>query len=387
MNVLENKITFPEWKLMENGISSEQLSIVADFIQSGEKLTYGKNIKKFEKAWSKWQGCKYSVFVNSGSSANLLAVNAIQPYHKKSLWVSQACTWSTTISPIILRGDSLQLCDVNLENFGPDLENLELIFKTQSPQYLFLVHLLGFNCYSNELQELCDRYNVEILEDCCEAHGASYNNKKVGNFGKISTFSFYYGHHMTTIEGGMVCTNDESLYERLLLLRSHGLMRELPSTMQEKYKDLEVDENFTFLLPGFNVRSTEINAVLGLEQLKDLDARIKIRNDNFNQFCDLIDKSKYECSFDMEGISNFCFPILRKDGNMNDIKKILKENNIHVRPIIAGNLYEHPFIKNVNMKRYDKNCSYINDCGLYVGNNHMINSVMVKGLCKMLEGI
>ena len=376
---------FDVWKLMDEAIPQEHLERMSDFILSGEKLTYGENIKKFEEAWSKWQDCKYSVFCNSGSSANFLAVNAVEPDHGKALWVSQACTWSTTVSPIMLKNDNLQLCDVSLFNFGPDLKCLEEIFKTQSPKYLFLVHLLGFNCFSDKLKELCDKYDVTILEDCCEAHGANYYGKKVGNFGKVSTFSFYYGHHMTTVEGGMVCTNDEEIYKRLLLLRSHGLMRELPESMQDP--DQMVDPNFTFLIPGFNMRSTEINAILGLEQIKDLSARIDIRNENYYRFCDYLDHKKYENNFSQSGMSNFCFPIIRKDGNIDKVKEVLLAHDIHIRPIIAGSLYEHPFMKTVNMKKYDKTSSYIHNNGIYVGNNHTINTDMVDYLTDLLNAI
>jgi len=378
---------FDEWKLMDEAIPQDHLEEMSNFILSGNKLTYGENIKRFENAWSNWQGCKYSVFCNSGSSANFLAVNAVEPDHGKALWVSSACTWSTTVSPIMLKNDHLQLCDVNLNNFAPDLNVLEEIFRNKSPKYLFLVHLLGFNCYSEELQQLCDMYGVTILEDCCEAHGANYKGTKVGNFGKTSSFSFYYGHHMTTIEGGMVCTNDESIYKRLLLLRSHGLMRELPQEMQQEHLEEMVDPNFTFLIPGFNMRSTEINAILGMKQIEDLDSRIEIRNENYFRFCDRLDGNKYENNFDRTGMSNFCFPVIRKDGRISEVKKTLLENKIHIRPIIAGSLYEHPFMKSVNMKRYDKNSSYIHNNGIYVGNNHTINNDMVDYLTDTLNAI
>jgi len=379
--------SFDVWKLMDEAIPNEHLKKMSDFIMSGSKLTYGENIKKFEKMWSEWQGCKYSVFCNSGSSANFLAVNALEEGHGSALWVSQACTWSTTVSPILLRGDNLQLCDVNLQNFGPDLDNLEHIFKTQKPKYLILVHLLGFDCYSEELKRLCENYDVRIMEDCCEAHGANHNGVKVGNFGDVSTFSFYYGHHMTTIEGGMVCTDDEEVYERLLLLRSHGLLRELPESNQKKYKDQEVDPSFTFMIPGFNMRSTELNAILGMEQIKDLDEKIAIRNKNFSTFISRLNPEKYITDFDYEGCSNFCFPIIRKDDRVSEVKSKLIYNNIHIRPIIAGSLYEHPFMKNVNMFQYDTNSNYIHHNGLYVGNNHKVNEDMVLDLVTLLDEV
>ena len=379
-----------KYPLAKETINEEDIDALCDWLKSYPRLTKGALTPQGERKWADFIGTRHAVFNNSGSSANLLmiytAIAAGRIKNKKI--VVPSVGWVTTLAPAIQFGLEPIMVEADEKTFGIDLDELEKVCEEHNPDAVIFVQVLGVPHHRERLLQLKEKYGFTLLEDACAALGASYGDGSMGGTGgDMASFSFYFGHQLSTIEGGMVCTNDESLYERLLLLRSHGLMRELPTTMQEKYKDLEVDENFTFLLPGFNVRSTEINAVLGLEQLKDLDTRIKIRNDNFNQFCDLIDKSKYECSFDMEGISNFCFPILRKDGNMNDIKKLLKENNIHVRPIIAGNLYEHPFIKNVNMKRYDNHCSYINDCGLYVGNNHMINSVMIKRLCEMLEGI
>ena len=197
------------WKLMtDNAIDSNERRKLSSFVRWSSRLTQGKMVKQFEKAWSKWLGCKYSVFVNSGSSANLLIVRALSG--KEDTWVAQSCTWSTAVSPI-MQLSNLQLCDIDLRNFGPDLKNLEHIFKTKKPKFIHLTHLLGFPAITHELLDLCAKYAVTIVEDCCESHGAHFNNKKVGTHGIASSFSFYYGHHMTTIEGGMVCTDDKDL--------------------------------------------------------------------------------------------------------------------------------------------------------------------------------
>lgn len=373
------------WNLMtDDAITQEERNVLGDFVCNSSRITQGKVVREFEQAWSEWLGCKYSVFVNSGSSANLLITRALSTNRFKTQWVSQACTWSTAVSPII-QFSNLQLCDVDLRNFGPDLENLEYIFKTQNPNYLLLTHLLGFPALSDELFELCSKYKVNIVEDCCESHGAEFKGKKVGTHGIASSFSFYYGHHMTTIEGGMICTDDEDLYHEMLLLRSHGLLRELPKKEQEKRKSDKVDPLFTFLRDGFNVRNTDLHAKLGLMQLPHLDESITHRNENFNTFMENIDSDLYRTDYITEGCSNFAFPIFTKKDNLQKIKDRLREIGVEYRPCIAGNLYEHPFMDSVNQFRFDKNANLIHQNCIYVGNHKDVTPEMVETLCHELN--
>tara|TARA_R100000008_G_scaffold78932_1_gene60259 strand:- start:1122 stop:2246 length:1125 start_codon:yes stop_codon:yes gene_type:complete len=373
------------WKLMtDNAISKVERSKLGAFVMQSSRLTQGRMVKQFEEAWSRWLGCKYSVFVNSGSSANLLMVRALSG--KDDIWVAQACTWSTAVSPI-MQLSNLQLCDVDLNNFGPDLENLEHIFKTVQPKFIHLTHLLGFPAITDELLDLCEKYNVSIVEDCCESHGASFNGKKVGTHGLASSFSFYYGHHMTTIEGGMVCTDDEDLYHELLLLRSHGLLRELPEKEQNKRKSEKVDPLFTFVRDGFNVRGTDIHAYLGLLQLPQLDDSIELRNENFNAFIQNIDPDKYHSDFNLDGISNFAFPIFSKSVDIGEVKELLSLMDVEYRPCIAGNLYEHPFMECIDQERYDVNSQKIHDNCVYVGNHKDVSPQMVKELCEGLNSL
>tara|TARA_R110000823_G_scaffold15282_6_gene49833 strand:- start:304 stop:1473 length:1170 start_codon:yes stop_codon:yes gene_type:complete len=385
--------TMKNWKLMDDAITQEQREKLSDFCLNSDRFSQGEEVRKFEEQWSKWQGCKYSVFCNSGSSANFLMVQAARELwapHPGATWVSQACTWATTVSPIMLSGDNLQLCDVSIPSLGPDKKNLEQVFKEgcwdgDCPRYLFLAHLLGFPAIDDEILQLCEYYGVTLLEDCCESHGATFKGTKIGNFGDMSSFSFYYGHHMTTIEGGMVCTNHSGLYEKLLLLRSHGLLRELPKEAQEDYKDMVVDDNFTFMLPGYNMRSTDFNAVLGQMQLKDLDKHNDIRIKNFDKFASTLDPEKYHADFRTEGNCSFCFPVITKNGNVQDIRKTLEREGVETRPIIAGNLYRHPFMNRVNQKRFDTNAELVHQNGFYIGNNHSVRVEDVDWLTDLLN--
>lgn len=375
------------WNLMtDDAITAADREALAEFVRTSSRLTQGAVVKRFEGAWSRWLGCKYSVYVNSGSSANLLIVRALSDPYLKETWVTQACTWATTVSPI-MQFANLQLCDISLENFSPDLKNLEHIFKTQKPKFLLLTHLLGFVALSDPLLELCDKYGVVLVEDCCEAHGAEFGGKKVGTHGLASSFSFYYGHHMTTIEGGMICTDDEKLYHELLQLRSHGMLRTLPQKFRSEHQVDNVDPSFTFLRDGFNVRNTDFHAVLGLRQLSRLDDCIAHRNKNYETFVDELDPTKYKVDFIKDGCSNFALPIFVKNANTEAAKEKMRELNIEYRPCVAGNLYQHPFMEAVNQFRFDKNAQEAHQKCMYVGNHKDVTPQMVKILCEALNSL
>jgi CDP-6-deoxy-D-xylo-4-hexulose-3-dehydrase len=373
------------WSLMpKENISDDERQALANFILTSDKYTQGALVKQFEEEWSKWQGCKYSVFVNSGSSANLMLVKSVLDLHGHGGFVCQACTWPTNINPVLQLKNStfLQLCDNNLNNFGFDIYLLKQYIKELRPKYIFLTHILGFNGATQELLDLCKENNIVLIEDCCESHGANFNGTKVGNIGLAGTFSFYYGHHMTTIEGGMISTNNEELYHQLLLNRSHGFLREHPN---KENIQTTCDRRFTFLTDGFNFRNTEINAMLGLMQLKKLDNNIKIRNDNYQYFISNLDNTKYETNFDSNGISSFAMPIVSKTNNSELLKQKLTSREIENRPFIAGNLFKQPYLKSVNMFSGFPNADKIHNNGLYVGNNQFVDYTMIDVLLDTLN--
>lgn len=370
--------------MTDNAISQSDRKVLSDFILNSDKLTQGPVVKEFEAAWSKWQGCKYSVFVNSGSSANLLIVRALA--QENQTWICQASTWITNVSPVIQNNLDLILCDIDLSNFGPKLDMLETLFQENENSVLFLTHFIGLPAITNPLLELCSKYNVTLVEDCCESHGAEFNGKKIGNFGIASSFSFYYGHHMTTIEGGMICTDDEEFYHQLLLLRSHGMLRELPIDAQEQYIVDGVDPKFTFLRDAYNVRSCDVNAKLGLLQIPRMDENIKIRNQNFESFISMLDPEKYHCDFVADGVSSFCLPIISKTNNINEVRSKLKSLDIEYRPFIGGNLYKHPVFKD-QIPRDSSNVEYLNNNCVYVGNHQDVPGGSVAFLVYALNKI
>ena len=383
------------WKLMhDNAISETDRKNLADYVINVPKLTAGEKVKEFEKKWSEWLGVKHSVFVNSGSSANLILVQAAIDLYGQRNWSAQSCTWATNISPIIQlnKNCGLYLTDTDLVNLGPNLEDLEIHIKSYGVKYLFVTHVLGFPAISEQLLSLCTKHNVMLFEDCCESHGSTWNGKKVGTFGKASTFSFYYGHHMTTIEGGMVCTDDDEFYERLILLRSHGMLRELPLERQEQLLVDGVDRRFTFLCSGYNVRNTDLHASLGISQMSRLEKSIEIRNNNLKTFLDNIDSNKYYTGFNRDGVSLYAFPIIHLGKDTKSITNILTENNIENRPLIAGNLLRHPMCKNSNSFIFPiysdcKTSEFMHEKSFYVGNNEFVTTEDVIKLCQILNKI
>lgn len=373
-----------------DAINIEDRELMSHFILTSNKLTYGSKVKEFEKKWSEWLGVKHSVFVNSGSSANLLIVQATHDLYGQGNWAAQACTWATNVAPIIQlqkNNKGLFLADIDLKTLGPDLKHLEEIFSKQDIRYLFLTHVLGIPSTDINLIDLCKKYNVKLFEDCCESHGSSIDDRKVGTFGLASSFSFFYGHHITTIEGGMICTDDDEFYHRLLLLRSHGLLRELPESERIQHIVSDVDERFTFLCSGYNVRNTDIHAVLGINQMKRLDNAVLIRNRNFKVFCSLLDSDKFFTDFSTQGVSLFAFPVICKTVKKQKVYDALTHFKIEFRPLIAGNLLRHPMMNMVNTHRYHPMADYLHDNSYYIGNNEWVTTDQVKKLVSELNKI
>jgi CDP-4-dehydro-6-deoxyglucose reductase, E1 len=379
------------WPLINNNIIKQDKEVLADFILTSNRFTNGSKVKEFEKQWSKWLGVKHSVMVNSGASANYLQIAITK--HTKGVGevIVPAMSWVSDCSSVINLGMDLVLVDVNKNNFSMSVDSLRKAI-TPSTKAIMLVHGLGFNGINEEIIKIAKDNDIMLLEDVCESHGAEYNNVRVGTFGDLSSFSFYFGHHMTTIEGGMLCTNDPYIYELAKMFRSHGFTREASLTIQKEYKLNYPDLNplFTFAVPGFNVRSSEINAVLGLEQLKRLDSHIKSRQENFEIWCNNLNSEKYFTSFDMKGNSNFALPLITKqESDLTYICELLEKEKIEYRlgTIGGGSQSNQPYIKNVKhtVSGLLTNSNYIQNNALYIGNHPELNPTQIKNLCKGLN--
>ena len=368
------------WPLMQTAITDADKKAMIDFIQSSDRYTCGNMVKEFEDAWSEWLGCKYSLYVTSGSTANLLLMAAVKELYdipNGSKVLVPACTWVTNVAPVFQVGLEPVFCDVDLERYSFDIDSLP----NEDIKIVFVTHLLGLNA---PLEKLKERYpNAIFLEDICESHGVKGpDGKKRGSSGTGSTFSFYYGHHMTTIEGGIISTDNELLYELMKIKRSHGMARLLSPKYYEEAinKHPKIDPSFLFLTDGYNFRNTELNAVLGIEQLKRLDENIETRRDNFRCFMEHLDPELFYIPFDDPGNSSFAFPfICKKPEDMPKLKAIFAELGVEYRPIVSGNLLLHPFLEKWKDSVDVPNANLLNDNGVYIGNNHFVTKdMMVK---------
>lgn len=383
--------------LMKNNIEKEDIECLINFLRQADIFTQHNNVREFEKQWSNWLDVKYSVFLNSGSSANFITMAIIKELYHNGEVVVPALTWSSDIASVLTASMVPVFADISFKNLAMDEQKIfEAI--TSKTKAVFLTHVLGFNALSQNLIDQLNERNILLIEDVCESHGASFNSKKAGSFGKASNFSFYYAHHMSTIEGGMLCTNDEEFYQYAKLFRSHGMLRE--SSNEEFKKQVmnaypEMREEFLFLVPGYNMRSTELNAVIGLNQLKRLDSNNKKRQDNFKLFLSSLDKDKYYTDFDTHGSVNYAFPLILREKNnklFNDVVKKLHTENVEFRRGTAGggNMARQPFVRKAlpHIKPEDlSNTEHIHFYGLYTGNYPSLEHDKILDLCSVLNKI
>jgi CDP-6-deoxy-D-xylo-4-hexulose-3-dehydrase len=376
--------------LVKDTIDFNDIKKLISWLETNPKLTKGELTVEFEKMWSKWLGVKYSVFVNSGSSANLAAVYSLilSGKLKNNKIVVPAVSWVTTVTPAIQLGMEPIMCECDMGNLGLDINHLKQIIKEENPSTIILVHVLGIPNHMNEIIQLCNENNILLIEDTCESIGSEYENKKLGTFGDLSTFSFYFGHHMSTIEGGMISTNDEELYHILLSIRSHGWDRDLPEEKQkllrEKYNVNNFRSLYTFYYPGFNLRATDLQAFIGLEQLKKIDIIVNNRHKNFirykneiiNDFWNILPPKN---SF----VSNFSFPIITK--NIKSLTEELINNNIECRPLICGSINEHPFWYERFGKQNLPSSKLVHEFGLYLPNNHQMTDEEISKVIKIVN--
>lgn len=386
-----------DWPLMKNNFAREDLDAVIAFLQQDDPiLTQSKNVVAFEQEWSEWLGVKYSVFVNSGSSANQITMAAIRERFGAGEVIVPTLTWVSDIASVLQNGFDPVFVDINPRTLGMDTQ--QVISKiTNKTRAVFLTHILGYNALDDLLLAELKKRNIPLIEDVCESHGATFKNQKLGSIGFASNFSFYYAHHMSTIEGGMVCTNDPDFYEMLRMFRSHGMVRESKSdALKNRYKTEWPDLNpdFIFAFPAYNVRSTEINAVMGRSQLKRLDERNTLRIRNLNYFLDHLDPEKYFTDFAREGSCNYAFTLVLREPDTalwQRIETILRERKIEFRRGTSGggNQLRQPFMRRLMPNEFEKypKVNHVHFYGAYIGNYPELETDRIKALCELLNGI
>ena len=382
---------------MKNNIPRADLDAVIEYLlQDDPALTHSKQVQAFEQEWSDWLGVKYSVFVNSGASANLLTMAALKEVYGSGEVIVPPLTWVSDIAAVLQNGFSPVFVDIDLRTLGMD--NAQVLDKlTENTRAVFITHILGYNALSQQLIDELQHRNIPLIEDVCESHGATLNGRKLGSYGIISNFSFYYAHHMSTIEGGMICTNDRDLYEILRMLRSHGMVREATSdeirrAYVEEYPDLNPD--FIFAFTAYNVRPTEIGAVIGRSQLKRLDENNQVRIKNLELFLSNLDSEKYLTDFDLRGSCNYAFTLILKDPNValrDSVERTLRDHGVEFRRGTSGggNQLRQPYLRNLLGDEYTRypHVNHIHFYGWYIGNYPGLEEEKILTLCSILNAL
>ncbi|MCR5482423.1 MAG: aminotransferase class V-fold PLP-dependent enzyme [Clostridia bacterium] len=380
--------------LMNNNITNEDVNALIDFLKRDNIFTQNKNVREFEKKWSEWLGVKHSLFVNSGSSANFITMHVLAELYGKGEVILSPMGWSSDVAATMNAGHTPVFADVNKENLSMNDE--EILKKiTPNTRAVLLTHVLGFDALTDRLCDELKERKIILIEDCCESHGATHNGKKIGTFGAASNFSFYYAHHMSTIEGGMVCTDDEDFYQYARMFRSHGMIRECSEEYKERFEKESPDTypEFTFKVPGFNMRSTELNAVIGLSQLKRLDSNNVKRVKNFEKFLDNLDSEKYYTDFNRIGTVNYALILMLRNPDKElygRVCSLLREEKVEFRRGTAGggNLTRQEFVRkafpNINPRDLIT-AEYINDYGIYLGNYPNLEEKKILELCDKLN--
>lgn len=365
------------YHLAEDTIDNQDVDALISWLKTYPRLTKGKVTLEFEAKWSLWLGTQHSVFCNSGSSANLLMYYALQLSGKlkNKKVIVPSVGWVTSVAPAIQFGFEPIMCEADPDTFGLDLNHLESLLKTHEPSSVLMVQVLGVPHKMHDLMALKNRYGFYMMEDACAAIGAAYRGQKVGTFGDMSSFSSYFGHQFSTIEGGLVSTSDKPLNDLLLMLRSHGWSKDLAADMHQsltkKYNVDDFHSPFVFYEPGFNVRSTDLNAFIGLGQVDKLDWIVKRRQENHAEY-----KKQLGAQFTIQQpepdctICSISFGALAKDTEQRRrIVAALVENGVETRIFSAGNLGLHPFWYNRFGKASFPMADRIHHCGFFLPNN------------------
>jgi CDP-6-deoxy-D-xylo-4-hexulose-3-dehydrase len=383
---------------MSNNVTREDLDAVIQFLSGDEPvLTQSKQVELFEQEWSAWLGVRHSVFVNSGSSANLITLAALRHRDGPGEVIVPTLTWASDVGAVLHCGMTPVFVDIDPRTLGVD--NRQVIERlSPRTRAVFVTHVLGYNALTRRLVDTLATRRIPLLEDVCEAHGATFEGRKLGTLGLASNFSFYYAHHMSTIEGGMVSTDDPEFHSVLRMLRSHGLVRESGSeAVQRRYRAAHPDltPDFIFALPGFNVRSTEINAVIGRSQLRRLDANNAVRRENLRVFLSHLDPAKYFTEFATEGSCNYAFTLVlrRPDPALRDrVTTLLRERGVEFRRGTSGggNQLRQPYVRGLvderEIRRFPA-VEHVHFHGFYIGNYPGLQRSRIVELCEALNAL
>jgi CDP-4-dehydro-6-deoxyglucose reductase, E1 len=383
--------------LMHNNITRDDLDVLIRFLGNNPVLTQASEVEGLEEEWSNWLGVRYSVFVNSGSSANFATMAVLRHLYGTGEVIVPALTWVSDIASVLQSGFTAVFADINPRTLCMD--NEQVVEKlSERTKAVFMTYAQGFNGVTEVLLTELKKRKIPLIEDVCEAHGATFKGVKLGSLGAISNFSFYYAHHMSTVEGGMICTDDEEIYNLLRMYRSHGMVREaksdeLKARFATEHPDLNPD--FIFAVPGYNMRNTEIGAVIGRNQLNRLDANNEKRRSNFTLFLDNLDPRKYRTDFELEGSCNYAFNLIlnKADPALRDrLEEVMRGNGVEYRRGSAGggNQMRQPYLQEVvkqgEWEQYPET-EHIHFYGYYIGNYPALEEHQILDLCRLLNSV
>jgi CDP-4-dehydro-6-deoxyglucose reductase, E1 len=388
-----------KFPLMRNNILREDLDAVIEYLKQDDPiLTNGPEVQAFEREWNEWLGTRYSVLVNSGASANLLTLAILKIRHPDGGEVIvPPLTWVSDIASVLQNGFTPVFVDIDPTTLSMNPRGV-IDALTEKTRAVFITHVQGFDAITDELLQHLKAAQIPLIEDVCEAHGATHKGRKLGNFGWISNFSYYYAHHMTTIEGGMICTNDAEVYQAARMLRSHGMVRESTApSIRDRYlaEHPDLHPDFIFAYPAYNVRSTEIAGVLGRRQLKRLDSNIHRRTKNFLRFLTRINPEKFSTDFKTEGSSNYAFNLVLRDPDMDFAERLMtamRKAGIEFRRGSAGggNQLRQPYLKPLlppNHHLQFPHTEHIHFYGFYIGNFPDLGISEVDAICDLINSV
>jgi len=385
--------------LMENNITAADRAAVIAFLTGDPVLTQSAQVRAFEQEWSQWLGVRHSVFVNSGASANFITMAALRHLHGPGEVIVPTLTWVSDISSVLAAGHTPVFMDVDPRTLAMDPRQVRAALH-KNTRAVFLTHCQGFDGLDDGLLAELHQRGIPLIEDVCESHGATHHGRKLGTFGLAANFSFYFAHHMSTIEGGMVCTDDGHFYQACRMLRSHGMVREADSpAFRKKWEDASPDLNpkFIFAWPTGNFRSTEINAVIGRSQLKRLDENNRRRTENFKLYLSLLDPKLYWTDFLVDGSVNYAFPLVmnQPDAALRDrLMAVMDQNGIEHRRGNAGGgkQLRQPYLAGIappkaDIPRLFPVVDHIHFYGFYIGNYPTLEEARIRKLCGMLNSV
>lgn len=388
-------MTIP-WPLMHDCVTDEDTAAMVDFLQGKPRLTQGAQVRALEAEWSAWLGVEHSVFVNSGASANMVTLAALRALHGPGgEVVVSPLNWVSDIAAVLQAGFEPVFADIELATLSMATD---AILERIGPRTraVLLTHLQGFDALSDRLLcELAAR-GIPLIEDVCEAHGATHSGRRLGSLGLASNFSFYFAHHMTTVEGGMICTSDPELHQAFRVLRSHGMVREADDPVfRQRYEQAhpECHPEFLFAWPAFNVRNTELGAVLGRSQLGRLDASNQRRSERFVRFLDALCPDRWFTDFRREGSCSYAFNLITRQPDAALFERavaLLRTRGVEFRRGSAGggNQLRQPYLQGIvpgDAWRGYPVTEHVHHFGLYFGNHDQVSAAALDELCHALN--